>query len=145
MESIIIVVKSQEELNAIDASISASVYVEFGTEKKPAILDVDENSNLLFIIKGDYYAEAHNYSRVETHRGSRVEALNNSRVNAFSYSVVTARDKSFVKAKGNSRVLAVGNSTVYAYDNSIITYDLDSTVYPHDDAKLEFIWSFLFK
>ena len=89
-----IVVKTQEELDAIHVDFKGSIYIEFGTQSNPAI------------VKHKYYRS--------------VVAWDNSFVVAWDNSFVEARDNSFVVAWGNSFVEAWGNSSVEAWDNSSV-------------------------
>ena len=106
-----ITVKTQAELDAIPENYKGRIYIEFGTQDEPAVV------NLRY-----YYS---------------VEARDNSSVEAWGNSSVEARDNSSVVAWGNSSVVARGNSSVEAWDNSSVEARDNSSVEARGNSSVE--------
>ena len=102
-----ITVKTQSELDKIPIDCNETIYIEFGTCFKPAI------------VKNKY-----RYS-VVARGNSSVEAWENSSVEAWENSSVVARENSSVEAWGNSSVEAWENSSVEANANVQVVDRLD--------------------
>ena len=105
-----IIVKSQDELDAIPLDFKGRIYIEFGTFRNKAI------------VKNRYY------SSVVARENSSVEAWGNSSVEAWGNSFVVARENSSVVARENSSVEAWGNSFVVARENSSVVARENSSV-----------------
>ena len=97
-----ITVQSQTELDAIPEDYKGRIYIEFGTQDEPAVV------NLRYY----YSVIARGNSSVVAWEYSSVVAWEYSSVVAWEYSSVEAWGNSSVEARGNSSVVARGNTQV---------------------------------
>ena len=119
-----ITVKTQAELDAIPEDYKGRIYIEFGTQDEPAVVNrryyrgaiACDNSSV--VAWGNSSVVARGNSSVEARGNSSVVAWDNSNVIAWGNSNVEARDNSNVIAWDNSNVIAWDNSNVIAWENS---------------------------
>ena len=121
-----IIVRSQEELDAIPTNYKGRIYIEFGTAWNKAI------------VKKRYYRSvvARENSSVEARENSSVEARENSSVVAWENSSVVARENSSVVARENSSVVARENSSVVAWENSSVVARENSSVVAWENSSV---------
>ena len=113
-----ITVRSQTELDAIPEDYKGRIYIEFGTQDEPAV--VNRRYYYSVVARGNSSVVAWEYSSVVARGNSSVEARDKSSVVAWEYSSVIARDNSSVEARDNSSVEACGNSSVVAREYSSV-------------------------
>ena len=122
-----IVIKTQEELDALPISLKEDTVIEIRAQDTIVIRVAWENSRVV----------AWENSRVEAWENSRVEARENSRVVAWENSHVVAWENSRVEAWENSRVEAWGNSHVVARENSRVVARENSHVVAWENSRVE--------
>ncbi len=113
-----IIVKSQEELDAVPTDKDCIIKIKFGTKRFPAI--VSNCYKYRVVAWGNSSVVARENSSVVARENSSVEARKNSSVVARENSSVVAWENSSVVAWENSSVEAWGNSSVVARENSFI-------------------------
>ena len=146
-----ITVKTQAELDAIPENYKGRIYIEFGTQDEPAVVnrryyrsvEARNNSSVVAWDKSSVEAcdnssvVAWDKSSVVAWGNSNVEACDNSSVEARNNSSVIARDNSNVEACDNSSVIARDNSNVEACDNSNVEARNNSSVIARDNSSVE--------
>jgi hypothetical protein len=124
-----IIIKTQEEMDALSGSFSE--FTEIEIRSKVIIVVHGSWGNSRVVARENSTVEARGNSTVEAWENSTVEAWENSTVEARENSRVVAWGNSRVVAWGNSRVVAWGNSRVVAWGNSRVDMFFLSTLFVH--------------
>ena len=121
-----IVVKSQQELDAIPTDYNGRIVIRFGTPYNRAM--VNRKFKYSVVARENSSVVACRNSSVEARENSSVVARENSSVVAWGNSSVEARENSSVEARENSSVEAWENSSVVARENSSVVACRNSSV-----------------
>ena len=140
----IVIVKSQEELDRIPLDSEDTIFIAFGDEANPAIV----NNRKKIVVTFDVNIKARDS---EIHAGAdafSIELYGNSHLIIIGSTSVTqiivAHDESVVDAfnsdgrivaKDNSQIRCV-ESTVFAYNSSKVEAYGESYIHGHDDASV---------
>ncbi len=106
----IIYCTSQETYNSIPEDYKGEIYIEFGTEKEPAILD--RNFKMPVTLIGDNVAKAYGEIEVIARDNSCLRAFDKVRVIAENFSVITAKNEAYVEAKDSTNITGFDNSII---------------------------------
>ena len=144
-----IIIKTQEELDALPSNFDEFTYIEIRSEKTKIIHVKVNKGNSIVEAYGNSSVEARGNSSVVARgnsivvarENSSVVARENSSVVAWENSIVVAWENSSVEARGNSIVVACGNSSVEAYGNSSVEARGNSSVEAYEFAMLSVISS----
>ena len=136
----IIIVKSQEELDRIPLDSEDTIFIAFGDEANPAIVNNRKNIVVTFYVNikardseiyagGDAYFELYGNSHLITIGNThKTVAHDESVVDAFN-------SDGHIVAKDNSQIRCV-ESTVFAYNSSKVEAYGESYIHGHDDASV---------
>ena len=126
-----IIVKSQEELDAIPVDFDGRIYIEFGTPYNRARI----NRKFKFSVeaRGNSSVVARGNSSVEARENSSVEARENSSVVAWENSSVVAKHNSQVNDRTyNHKIKTSGNARI-VYDPQNISEYIETYGLEHDE------------
>ena len=154
-----LIVKSQQELDAVKVDYNGRIIIAFGDAYNRAVVSkrykypVVARGNSSVVARGNSSVVAwenssvvawenssvvaRGNSSVVAWENSSVVAWENSSVVAWGNSSVEARENSSVVARGNSSVVARGNSSVVAWDNSSVEAWENSSVVAWDNSSVE--------
>ena len=121
-----ITVRSQTELDAIPEDYKGRIYIEFGTQDEPAVVNLRYYYSV--VACGNSNVIACDNSNVIARGNSSVEVRDNSSVAACDNSSVAACDNSSVEACGNTQVNQKSESSkITISGNARIVYDPKNT------------------
>ena len=128
-----IIVKSQQEFDAVPVDYNGRIIIAFGTRFNRAVVNRTFD-NAVVEARGNSSVEAWENSSVVAWGNSSVVARENSSVVAWENSSVVAWGNSSVVAWGNSSVEACGNSSVVARGNSSVVGSGNSQIHDCSNA-----------